>query len=119
MYDNYVLIASDSNLRLFELNSEKVCKTFSGRFNPDQGRLSGNFSPCGTFVYANTLESRHGSQKAQTEDREEDSTLTAGVLIWRLHSGKLEQREMAAMNSSGLEVDGKPIEPSQVIAARW
>lgn len=43
-----------------------------------------------------------------------------GNLIWRVHSGKIEQREMNAMEETGSwEHSGKIISPTPVIASKW
>lgn len=33
IYDNYILVASDNQLRLLNIQTEQFCKTYQGRFN--------------------------------------------------------------------------------------
>ncbi len=77
--------------------------------------MRGQFSPCGTFIYANTNEMRIGAQNSTEQDGEHLS----GSLIWRTHTGKLEKREMAAMEETQMEHQGQTIKPTGVVCSKW
>jgi hypothetical protein len=51
-------------------------------------------------------------------DNVEEEFMT-GSLIWKVHSGKLEKREMAAMNETTMEHSGEPIHPTGVLCSKW
>jgi hypothetical protein len=78
--------------------------------------MRGQFSPCGTFIYANTNELRIGSHAQQEQEGEHYIT---GSLIWRTHSGKLEKKEMSAMEETMMEHQGQTVKPSGVVCSKW
>ncbi|KAJ1547492.1 hypothetical protein HK096_002665 [Nowakowskiella sp. JEL0078] len=127
LYDNYILISCDNNLRLFDLSSESTLKNYNAREIASGIRIEGNFSPCGNFVYCGTWDVRSFSstikQRHSPKHTERFSPLkdlqsfsqsyvsdpskslwesATGVYVWRLHTGKLERAEMRAMEDSAL-----------------
>ena len=79
--------------------------------------MRGQFSPCGTFIYANTNEMRIGAQQPSTE--QDCEHFVSGSLIWRTHTGKLEKREMAAMEETQVEHQCQMVKPTGVICSKW
>jgi hypothetical protein len=79
--------------------------------------MRGQFSPCGTFIYANTNELRIGSHTQQQEL--EGEHFITGSLIWRTHSGKLEKKEMSAMEETMMEHQGQTVKPTGVVCSKW
>ncbi|KAJ3326102.1 hypothetical protein HDU76_013013 [Blyttiomyces sp. JEL0837] len=59
LYDNYVILSCDNQLRLFDLASETMLKVYSARELGSGTRIEGHFSPCGTFVYAGSWDTRN------------------------------------------------------------
>ncbi|KAJ3254020.1 protein with putative role during mitosis [Boothiomyces macroporosus] len=101
-FDNYILISSDHQLRLFDLTTEACA------------RLKGHFSPQGTFVYSGTLMDKNGSRI-----KEQEGEFT-GCSIWKVHSGKLEQKDMDAMEDVGkFEFLDKEIGKTEVVGCKW
>lgn len=82
-------------------------------------RIRGKFSPCGSFIYANSFETRNGSHNLDAASADPDEPHVTGSLIWRLHTGKLEQREMNAMDDTDIEHAGKRVKPTPVITSKW
>ncbi|KAJ3415221.1 hypothetical protein HDV05_005361 [Chytridiales sp. JEL 0842] len=115
-YDNYILLSCENQLRLFDLSSETMLKVYSARKLGSGTRVEGHFSPCGTFVYCGTWDTRSFSAvaparrasvanmkgNADTElnppSRERGSPEAIGVYVWRVASAHLERAEMRAMN---------------------
>ncbi|KAJ3118544.1 hypothetical protein HK100_000587, partial [Physocladia obscura] len=126
VYDNYILISCDNQLRLFDLSSETMLKTYMARAIQSGTRIEGSFSPCGTFVYSGTCDTRSLSSNSLANRRTSTTTTTSllspnsldsrkgvdsdnrlgsaaasmdarGVYIWRVATGKLEVSEMRAM----------------------
>jgi hypothetical protein len=115
VYDNYILISSDHQVRLFDLEGERVVKTYNARQVEDGVRLKAMFSPCGNYIYAGPCDTRPGIQRKATNEEE-----ALGQLIWKLHSGKLEIHDMHAMDQTGeWEHHGSPLTPSQSAACKW
>ncbi|KAJ3282905.1 hypothetical protein HDU79_009553 [Rhizoclosmatium sp. JEL0117] len=119
LYDNYILIACDNQIRLFDLSSETMLRVFSAREIGAGTRIEGMFSPCGTFVYSgscdvrslasNTSVRRASGIQSVVDDGKSvgeegvnsrgTSPDAKGIFIWRVATGKLERSEMRAMES--------------------
>ncbi|KAJ3299443.1 hypothetical protein HK104_008949 [Borealophlyctis nickersoniae] len=141
IYDNYVLLSCDNQVRLIELTTEATVKVYSAREIPDGTRIEGQFSPHGTFIYSGTSDSRAFSTRRNSSRRgsmEDDSgggdrtegggagsagvggPMAAGVFVWRVHTGRLEKVEMRAMEESGIGgVDGVGVGRSPVSVCKW
>ncbi|KAJ3320768.1 protein with putative role during mitosis [Boothiomyces sp. JEL0866] len=114
LFDNYILISSDHQLRLFDLTTEACIKKYSPRINRQDARLQGHFSPQGTFVYSGSLMDKNGSRI-----KEQEGEFT-GCSIWKVHSGKLEQKDMDAMEDVGkFEFQDKEIGKTEVTSCKW
>ncbi|KAJ3247744.1 Nucleoporin Nup43 [Chytriomyces hyalinus] len=83
VHSNYILISCDNQLRLFDLVSETMLRTYSTRELSPGMRIEGNFSPCGTFVYANSCDIRslpaatHASQQQQAQHQNRRSSIAS------------------------------------------
>ncbi|KAI8913685.1 WD40-repeat-containing domain protein [Gorgonomyces haynaldii] len=88
MYDHFVLISSDHQLRLLDLNTEQVIRTFNAR--QVDSRIKGKFSPGGNYVYCPS-----GDQKPN--QRLPNSPEHYAQLIWKVSTGKLETGDIEAM----------------------
>lgn len=114
-FDNYVLLSCDNQVRLFDLSSETMLRTFVARELLPGIRIEGKFSPCGTFVFANSsdvksLSTRNYQLQKQKQQQWmlenaqllSSSTLAdvSGIFLWKLSSAKLARAEMRAMNNS-------------------
>ncbi|KAH9270410.1 hypothetical protein BASA83_007409 [Batrachochytrium salamandrivorans] len=141
VHDTFVLISTDNQLRLFNLLTQEFVKTYSARLIESGTRIRGEFSPCGTFVYATATDIRQPSSRPinqgskgglddtsaaslqyghdsspSSHDREE----AHGVFIWRVHTGKLEKEGMNAMNmSDGWGHSGIPVNPCKMTISKW
>lgn len=115
VFDHYLLLSSDNQLRLFDVNEERVLKTFSAR-NLDYGmRLKGKFSPCGSFIHACSGDGRQG-----THAKKYDSTPLTGHYIWRVNTGTLETNEMQAMDYCGdWDHKGAILSPTSTLTGDW
>ncbi|KAJ3276020.1 hypothetical protein HDV01_006190 [Terramyces sp. JEL0728] len=113
LFDNFILISSDHQLRLFDLTTETLVKKYSPRINRQDARLEGHFSPQGTFVYSGTLMDQNGNVIKEQES-------FTGCSIWKVHSGKLEQRDTDAMEDVGkFEFLDKEIGKTEVVGCKW
>ncbi|KAJ3230549.1 hypothetical protein HDU81_004426 [Chytriomyces hyalinus] len=101
VYSNYILISCDNQLRLFDLASETMLRTYSTRELSPGIRIEGNFSPCGTFVYASSCDIRslptatHASQQ-QTQHQNRRSSIAS----LSSHLGDDKSLSMMSNNSS-------------------
>ncbi|KAI9338745.1 hypothetical protein BDR26DRAFT_862708 [Obelidium mucronatum] len=120
LYDNYILISCDHQIRLFDLSSETMLRVYTAREVNPGTRIEGAFSPCGTFVYSGSCDIRslssanrrasgilptmHESATNSSNPNENisnrgSSPEAKGVYVWRVATGKLEISEMRAMES--------------------
>ncbi|KAI8898303.1 WD40-repeat-containing domain protein [Globomyces pollinis-pini] len=112
-YDNYILLSSDHQLRLFDLTTETVVKTYSTRSTSTEMHLKGYISPCGNYIYSGTCNPKYNS--TQTPD-----TNLTGCLLWKLHDGKLEHREMQAMQDTNEFLhQGAMLDKIPVLDCKW
>lgn len=122
LYDNYILLSSDNQLRLFDLSTETTLRVFSTRHIESGVRIEGRFSPTGQFVYcgncdvrgfsSNPYASRSSGPKAEEDEFVKSKRGYSGLFIWRVQTGKLEMDEMRAMTD--------PLaNPSAAFIARW
>lgn len=113
IYDNFILISCDHQIRLFNLDGETIVKTYNARQIEDGVRLKALFSPCGNYIYAGPCDTRPGMErKTNYEDYSQ--------LIWRVNSGKLECHDMAAMDHNGAwEHKGSIMKSSPSSACIW
>ncbi|KAJ3037145.1 hypothetical protein HDV00_002027 [Rhizophlyctis rosea] len=118
VYDNYVLVSSDNQLRLIDIVTETTLKTFSAREISDGTRIEGQFSPGGTFVFSGTSDTRAfltrgrraglGGEDDGGDGEDEGGSSgvgggvgkATGVYVWRVHTGRLERSEMRALEES-------------------
>ncbi|KAI8928443.1 hypothetical protein BC831DRAFT_448698 [Entophlyctis helioformis] len=166
VFDNFILLSADNQLRLFDLSTQAFAKTYSARLIENGTRIRGDFSPCGLFVYAAATDirqpasrkSRNGAERNGYAHGMNEQSLPApavgsstgplsshglgmdgpssgahggasgsgtsgpnqGVFVWRLHTGKLEQAEMRAMDvTDGWDHAGAPVRPCAVHACKW
>jgi WD40 repeat protein len=116
-HDNFILISSDNRIRLFDLSTESILKTYTCRHINPGTRITGHFSPCGTYVHSGSWDIKTFSSRGAADS-------SRGVFIWKTASGKLERRERKAMLESyeRLKEEGEVVEGRKmwgVSVCRW
>jgi hypothetical protein len=104
------LISSEKNelLELFDLDAEKLIKSYTSRgFSCGKNSVC-DFSPCGTYVYAST----HGNYSFSSS-KENSTRDTCDVYFWRVDSGK--QVTMGDLGSRLI----KTMNPSKILKSKW
>ncbi|ORY47781.1 WD40 repeat-like protein [Rhizoclosmatium globosum] len=105
LYDNYILISCDNQIRLFDLSSETMLRVFSAReigAGVRNHRIEGMFSPCGTFVYSGSCDVRSlASNSSVRRTSGMQNVVDDGKSVGEegVNSRKLERSEMRAMES--------------------
>ncbi|KAL2918528.1 hypothetical protein HK105_201929 [Polyrhizophydium stewartii] len=132
VFDTFILVSADNQLRLFDLTKQAFVKSYSARLIESGTRIRGEFSPCGAFVYATASDVRQttsrrlpaaasfGHDPSGHTHGGSTGEVAPGIFLWRLHTGKLEQAEMSAMDATdGWDHNGDAVRPCPMVVCKW
>ncbi|KAI9363040.1 WD40-repeat-containing domain protein [Zopfochytrium polystomum] len=109
LVDQVVLLSCDNQLRMFHLQSETTLRVFSSRELPSGTRIEGRFSPCGTFVYSGSWDSRTFSS-TRSVGAAAAAAAAASAAAAAAGGGSLRLRDAQAWGSLGGETGCSPLD---------